>query len=219
MSLCGSQRPAAIARAIPDRSWRVGRDCKALRPQTGPRRRAAARRRSRPRDARRAEQARRIGGDRAVGRKAVGAAVERKARIVLAHFAARASRCRRSRRRADWTRRDRTGLRAPRRNRSRRNVRASPKPSGAALRARDAERIGDRCRSRCRCAFGSSRQQRQQDRARAGAEIGDAQRACARAIAIEQRERQLDDGFGFGPRHQHGRRDGERQAPEFLARR
>ena len=55
-------------------------------------------------------------------------------------------------------------------------------------------------------------QQREQDRARAGAEIGDAQ--APRAI-VDERQRQLDDGFGFRPRHQHGGRDGERQAPEF----
>ena len=80
---------------------------------------------------------------------------------------------------------------------------------------------GDRQRFRVDIGAGALRvrqfrQKREQDRTRTGAEIGDVQRTGPRAVAVEQCERQLDHSFGFRPRHQHGGRDGERQAPEFL---
>ncbi len=161
------------------------------------------------------EQTRRIRGDRAVGRKSVRAAIERVARIVLAHL---------------WRERRDVGARHIGRigddeiewsveraavvgREKRRAVakakllcvrRARPRAHPSSMSVPMPLRVRQ---------FG---QQRQQDRARTGAEIGDAQRSRARAVAIEQRERQFDDGFGFGPRHQHGRRDDQRQAPEFL---
>ena len=83
------------ARTIPDKSCRTAVDCKApldeqaldiaLLPGPDLDHQLAARR----------EQARRIGGDRPIGRKPVRAAVERMRRIMVAHLAARALRCRR----------------------------------------------------------------------------------------------------------------------------
>src|SRR5205814_10473256 len=54
---------------------------------------------------------------------------------------------------------------------------------------------------------------RQKDRTGAGAEIGNAQ--PPRAVVPQQRQCEFDDGLGFGPRHQHGRGDDQRQSPEF----
>src|SRR6185437_7888751 len=60
------------------------------------------------------------------------------------------------------------------------------------------------------------RQQRQQDRAGAGAEIGYPQRAIGSAGVAHYFQRQFDQGFGIGPRHQRRRRKFQRQSPEFL---
>ena len=65
-------------------------------------------------------------------------------------------------------------------------------------------------------AFGSSRQQRQQQRARAGADDR-AMRSfsvasASRTIAVERR---FDHGFGFRPRHQHGRRRSASAGPRI----
>ncbi len=162
------------------------------------------------------EQAPRVGGDRAIAVEPVGAAVERAARIEVAHLRRERRDLAASRHRADWRRRDR---RRP--------------PSAAAVVAGDE---AARVRKAERAAL--SRAQRERARAlmsvptptRAGSSRSSASSSAPEPVprsamrsgaprirARERRERGLDHGLGLRPRHQRVGRERERQAPELLA--
>ena len=92
-----------------------------------------------------------IGGDRAIGGKAVRAAIEREVRIVMSHLASADERYRRSRYRADLKRQDRRNRAAPPNNRSARTPRALRVADRWHWRARlSARRRCDRFRCRTR---------------------------------------------------------------------
>ena len=92
---------------------------------------------------------------------------------------------------------------------------ASVSPARSAL-ARATSRAASLMSVPSPTAFGQFAQQREQQRAGAGADVENAQTRPF-AIAIDGVERGLDHGLGFRPRHQHGRRDAQHEAPELLA--
>ena len=153
-----------------------------------------------------------VGRNRAISIKAVGAAVERAPRIEVAHLRlqrrdlaarhigrvrhdeieARRQARPHSRRRRSAARRGGRARRALRRahlERRRRCIGADPESAAAAPRATRAGARPSRCRDR-RCA------------------------ECVASVPLERRQRRLDHGLGFGPRHQHGGRHAQNRRPQ-----
>ncbi len=164
----------------------------------------------------RRQQAARLRGDGAVTIKPIRAAIERNRRVVVAHFRRERWRYPRARCRAGWTRRDRTGPQRQRRYRRRRSVQRAAKPLRSAL-ARAMSKAAVLMSVPMPVALGNSLS----SASSSAPEPVPMSRIRSFSIARHRRatavERGFDHGFGFRPRHQHGRADLQHQAPELLA--
>ena len=159
------------------------------------------------------EQRRHTGGNRAIAVKAIGTAVERKARIEIAHFRGErvdvaGSHIRRiGNDQVEWP--------AKRRGHVAGDERDGRHAEPPRVRARHGKCALTRVGANSECARQFAHERKKQCAA-ARAEIGYAAHVRTGALCVDGGERRLDDCFGVRSRHQRRLRERKLQTPKFL---